>query len=137
MDAALNRLVRERAGDRCECCQVPQACDARPFEVDHIRSRKHRGLSTASNLALSCFRCNSFKGSDIAGLDDVTGRLTPLFHPRRQRWERHFRWQGARLIGLTPVGRVTVALLRINEPLRVEVREGLVAEGVFPPPVRR
>jgi len=37
------------------------------------------------------------------------------------------------LIGRTPVGRVTVALLRINDPFRVELREGLIAEGVFPP----
>jgi hypothetical protein len=31
------------------------------------------------------------------------------------------------------MGRVTVAVLRINEPFRVEVREELITEGVFPP----
>ena len=37
------------------------------------------------------------------------------------------------LIGRTPIGRVTVALLHINDDYRVELREGLIAEGVFPP----
>ncbi len=40
---------------------------------------------------------------------------------------------GRLLIGRTPVRRVTVALLRINDEYRVELREGLIAEGIFPP----
>ena len=83
--------------------------------------------------ALSCFRCNSFKGSDISGRDSKTGKLTALFNPRRHKWTRHFHWQGAYLIGRTPTGRVTIAVLRINDPFRVELRELLIEEGVFPP----
>ena len=33
----------------------------------------------------------------------------------------------------TAVGRVTVELLQINDPFRVEVREELMEEGLFPP----
>jgi hypothetical protein len=76
---------------------------------------------------------NSHKGSDISSLDEVTGRLTPLFHPRRYKWARHFCWQGAYLVGRTPIGRVTVALLHVNDDYRVELRESLIEEGVFPP----
>ena len=133
MEASLIRQVRRRARDRCEYCQLSQEWDDRPFEIDHVISRKHQGPTAAGNLALSCFRCNSFKGSDIGGLDPNTRKLTPLFNPRRHKWSRHFRWQGARLIGLTPIGRVTVSVLNINEPFRVELRESLIAEGVFPP----
>src|SRR5262249_47048518 len=96
-------------------------------------SRKHLGPTTARNLALSCFWCNSFKGSDIAGLDPHTGKLTPLFHHRRHKWERHFRWDGPILRGRTPVGRVTAAVLNINDAFRVELRESLIEEGLFPP----
>jgi hypothetical protein len=81
----------------------------------------------------ACVFCNSFKGSDISGRDRNTRKLTPLFNPRRHKWARHFRWQGAYLIGRTPVGRVTVALLHINDRYRVELREQLIEEGVFPP----
>src|SRR4051812_19992387 len=133
MDAATERLVWQRAGSCCEYCRMPQEYDEITFEIDHIIARKHHGAGVAGNLALSCFHCNSFKGSDIAGRDPLTRKLTPLFHLRRHKWDRHFRWAGAYLIGRTPVGRVTVDLLNINDPLRVELREELIEEGVFPP----
>src|SRR5271166_1242044 len=133
MEAALMRLVWQRAKNRCEYCQMPQAFDDATFEIDHIISQKHHGPTIASNLCLSCYYCNVFKGSDISSLEPKTRKLTPLFNPRRQKWTTHFRWQEAYLIGRTPVGRVTVALLHINDDHRVELREGLIDEGVFPP----
>jgi hypothetical protein len=133
MDEALVRLVWRRAHGCCEYCQMPQDLDDTPFEIDHIIARKHQGPMEAKNLALSCFFCNSFKGSNIAGLDPKTRKLTPLFNPRRHAWHRHFRWREAHLVGRTAVGRVTIAVLNINDPLRVELREGLIGEGIFPP----
>lgn len=112
---------------------MPQEFDENTFEVDHIIAIKHDGPTVAGNLALSCFYCNSFKGSDIAGQDKATRRLTRLFNPRRHKWSRHFRWHGGFLIGRSPIGRVTIALLKINDPLRVELREELIAVGAFPP----
>ncbi len=132
MDAALTRQVWLRANHCCEYCQMPQDYDDVTFEIDHIIARKHGGLGAVSNLALSCFWCNSFKGSNLAGLDPRTRKLTPLFHPRRHKWNRHFRWDGPFLRGRTPIGRVTIVVLQINDPFRVELREGLLEEGVFP-----
>jgi len=132
MDAALIRLVWLRAGYRCEYCLMPQQFDEITFELDHIISRKHGGLTVPHNLALSCFWCNSFKGSDLGGLDPRTRKLTPLFNPRRQKWVSHFRWEGHSLRGITAIGRVTVAVLHINDAYRLELREGLIEEGLFP-----
>jgi hypothetical protein len=56
-----------------------------------------------------------------------------LYDPRRDVWADHFEWNGERLVGRTPVGRVTIDVLNINEPERVEHRRLLIAEGVFPP----
>ena len=131
MDAALKRLVWQRAHGRCEYYHMRQAVDDAPFEIDHAIARKHLGPTTASNLCLSCYYCNSSKGSDTSSLDRKTRKLTPLFNPRRHKWVRHFRWHGPYLIGRTPIGRVTVTLLHINEELRVELREELMAEGLF------
>jgi 5-methylcytosine-specific restriction endonuclease McrA len=131
MDAALIRQVWRRADGCCEYCRLSQEFDDRPFEIDHIRSQKHIGASIASNLALSCFRCNSFKGSDIGSIDAVTRKLTPLFNPRRHKWATHFRWDGPYLVGRPPIGRVTVALLHINDAVRVELGEELMAERLF------
>ncbi len=133
MKAALTRLVWLRAQARREYCQMPQAADDAGFEVDHIVARKHAGPTSPGNLCLSCFYCNSFKSSDLGGLDPETRKLASLFHPRRHKWSKHSRWAGARLIGLTPNGRVTVALLHINDDYRVELRGGLIEEGIFPP----
>jgi hypothetical protein len=110
-----------------------QDFDRTPFEIDHIIAGKHQGPTVAANLALSCFYCNSFKGSDISSLDAVTRKLTPLFNPRRLKWSRHFRWEGPYLLGRTAIGRVTVELLQINDLFRVEVRRALIEEGLFPP----
>ena len=134
MNAELVRKVWLRARRCCEYCRMPQGHDDIPFEIDHIISKKHGGHTDAGNLGLSCFFCNSFKGSDIGGLDPKTRKLTPLFNPRRNKWNRHFRWKGGlSLPGTASIGRVTVILLNINLiAFRVELREELMDEGLFP-----
>jgi len=76
---------------------------------------------------LACFDCNRFKGSDIASLDPATGKLVALFNPRKQRWIQHFDLLRGVIVPLTPVGRATEKLLRLNLPARVEVRQRLAA----------
>jgi hypothetical protein len=114
---------------------MPQDYDKNPFQIDHIISRKHGGPTVASNLALSCLWCNLHKGTDLASIDPFTRKLTPLFNPRRHKWGRHFRWAGPILRGLTPIGRVTIAMLRINEPFRVATRMDLIEASAFPPSI--
>jgi hypothetical protein len=102
------------------------------FEIDHIRAIKHRGPTRAGNLCLACFACNNHKGPNLSGYDILTKRIEPLFNPRRHKWMKHFKWDGPVLVGLTPVGRVTVTVLEINLDYRVDLRQGLIDEGVFP-----
>ena len=110
---------------------MPQLAYRFRFPIDHIIAQQHGGPSTEDNLALACFFCNSAKGPNLAGLDPETGRLVPLFHPRRQKWSRHFRLAGPMLVGRTPCGRATVAVLAMNLPDRVDVRAQLLAAGLF------
>jgi hypothetical protein len=133
MDRALEELVWERAGHRCEYCQLSQENHDLPFQIDHIIARKHRGPTRASNLCLACFACNNHKGTNLSGIDPKTRQVVPLFNPRRHKWHRHFRWQGPVLVGLTPIGRATVIVLEINLDNRVDLRQGLIDEGIFPP----
>jgi hypothetical protein len=102
------------------------------FEVDHIISEKHRGETRIENLCLSCPDCNAFKGSDIASADPETGNPTFLFHPRRQDWPEHFQLNGARIKPLTPEGRVTEFLLKLNVPERIGDREEAIEFGRYP-----
>ena len=131
MEAALVRLVWQRAADCCEYCLIAQELDELPFEIDHIIAKKHHGRTVAGNLALTCFFCNSYKGPNIAGHDPKTGKLTPLFNPRRHKWQKHFRWDGPVLIGRTAIGRTTVTVLNINEDEAVATRELLMDAGLY------
>jgi cation diffusion facilitator CzcD-associated flavoprotein CzcO len=101
--------------------------------LDHVIARQHGGKTVSSNLVLCCGRCNQFKGPNIAGLDPISGKLTPLFHPRLDNWDVDFRWAGPRLIGKTAVGRTTIAVLAINLPQRLAMRRILMEEGKVSP----
>jgi hypothetical protein len=133
MDEALAEFVRQRAGNCCEYCQLPQAYSSTRFQIDHVIAVQHRGRTVASNLALTCLSDNNHKGPNLAGIDPRSGKRVWLFNPRRQKWSRHFRWEGPVLVGRTPVGRATIAVLAINLPYRVAQRTALIGEGVFPP----
>ena len=133
MQRNLRRLVRERAENRCEYCGMPQKLlPFARFHVDHIIASQHRQSDDPEGLCLSCDRCNLRKGPNLSGIDSVTGQIVPLFHPRLQRWSRHFRWQGPILVGQTKTGRATISVLDINNPERVELREHLIELGLFP-----
>jgi hypothetical protein len=132
MDSTLETLVWRRAKRCCEYCWMPQDFEELPGEVDHIIAIVHGGPTIASNLALSCFWCNRYKGPNLSGIDPKTRRNTRLYHPRQHSWPFHFRWEGALLRGKTAIGRTTVRVLRINSPLRVMLREEVIALGKFP-----
>ena len=46
----------------------------------------------------------------------------PTFNPRQKKWARHFRWDGAYLVGITAIGRATIVVLAINDPDYVDFR---------------
>lgn len=63
MDASLRQRVWERAGDRCEYCQLRQ--EQSPFarlQIEHIWARQHGGGDNFENLALACIDCKLRKG---------------------------------------------------------------------------
>jgi HNH endonuclease len=127
IDPTLRALVRSRANGFCEYCHIAERFTLAEHEIDHVIALKHGGQTTAENLALCCSICNRFKGSDIASIDLETGNLTPLFNPRRDRREDHLELRGAEILGLTPTGRATVRLLRMNRPARIKERQ--LAQG--------
>lgn len=65
-------------------------------------------------------------------MDVVTGQLVPLFNPRQHAWNEHFTLDGVEIVPLTDVGRVTILVLQLNRPGRIEVREVLRRAGLYP-----
>lgn len=132
MDAIGEALIRRRAENRCEYCHFPEQLVEVPFQIDHIVARQHGGSTDPKNLALACCYCNRYKGPNLSRVDPVSKAVTRLFDPRHDRWESHFVWDGAVLVGETQTGRATIQTLGINRSDAVAVRELLMAEGVYP-----
>ena len=131
MALSAESLVRNRARGRCEYCGMPESQSRLKHVLDHIVARQHGGKTTPENLALCCGQCNAHKGPNIAGVDPDTRSLTRLFHPVNDRWEEHFILDQGVIVGLTAVGRATVAALAMNLSLRVSVRRRLIHDGLF------
>ena len=129
----LRRLVVVRAGGRCEYCSLAQSGQEATFHVDHIVPVAVGGPTIAHNLALACVSCSLRKEARRSSPDPQTRRVVSLFHPRRQRWRTHFRWDGTRVVGLTATGRATVALLRMNRPVILAIRAEETLRGRHPP----
>jgi len=133
MAGSIRQRVRARAGGRCEYCHLPDfAAHASDFHVDHVVARQHGGRDSIGNRCWSCHRCNLHKGPNLSGRDPATGKIVRLFNPRRQSWARHFEWRGAVLVGRTLTGRATIAVLDVNNPRRVQLRQILMDSGEWP-----
>lgn len=128
----LRRQVQERAKGQCEYCLIHEEDMFYPHEPDHIIAEKHGGPTSLDNLAWACFYCNRFKGSDLASVDPISRKIVLLFHPREQKWNRHFRLNGPLIEGVTSSGRATIALLHMNDAERVAYRLGLIEIGHYP-----
>jgi hypothetical protein len=123
MNQATRDLVRRRANDRCEYCQLRQEDSLLAvLHVEHVIPRKHGGADDESNLALACIDCNLHKGPNLSGIDPTTGAIVELFHPRRQLWSDHFHWRGIRIEGVTSTGRATVVVLNMNSDEQLALR---------------
>lgn len=120
----LRRQVAADAEDRCGYCRSPQELLPEPLFIEHIRPRARGGKTVRENLWLSCWNCNTRKGSRVRARDPKTRRRVGLFNPRSQKWHRHFRWDraGLRIEGRTASGRATVEALDLNNDLIIAVR---------------
>ena len=129
----LRRLVVNRAAGRCEYCGLSQEGQEATFHIDHVLPLSAGGASTEGNLALACVSCSLRKESRRSAIDPSSGRRVPLFHPRRQRWLDHFRWDGATVAPLTATGRATIVALQMNRPLILSIRTEEAHRGRHPP----
>lgn len=129
------RAVIARAQGRCEYCQSRADYTTETFAVEHIIPVSRDGTDDLDNLALACSGCNGHKYNRVEAPDPIDGTRVPLFHPRQQKWEEHFRWSEnyTHVVGTTPTGRATVETLHLNRLGLVNVREAMYLMGKHPP----
>ena len=136
---SISHAVRDTiaATDQYQCayCHTQKQLIGRALEIDHIKPESQGGDDDPSNLCQACVTCNRHKAAKTTGVDPHTNENVPLFHPRRQLWSEHFAWSDdkVRVVGLTAVGRATVALLQMNNDDIVRSRQIWVAWGYHPP----
>lgn len=120
----LRNQVRELDKGVCAYCRSPESLTVTAFEVDHIVPVSAGGATVLDNLCLACTTCNRNKGARLDVFDPATGSTVSLFHPRRESWPDHFEWNPERteIVGLTPVGWVTIRALQMNRPQLVQLR---------------
>jgi hypothetical protein len=132
----IERRVRTDARNRCGYCLSPQRLVMARLEIEHIIPISKGGSNDESNLWLACPLCNRYKSDKTTGVDRETSETVRLFNPRTQVWFEHFSWSedGLRIVGKTPTGRATVAVLHLSDDAdALEVRSYWVLAGWHPP----
>ena len=129
------QIIVERAKGCCEYCRSRADFATQSFSVEHVIPISKNGETALQNLALACPGCNAHKYNRTEYTDPVDGMLVPLYNPRKQRWQDHFRWNEdfTRIVALTPIGRATVNALKMNRPGVMNMRQALFSIGLHPP----
>lgn len=132
---ALRKRIWQQASGRCGYCLTQEVVSGIPLTIEHILPKAKGGEDEEENLWLSCRLCNEAKGVLTEFKDPKDGQIAALFNPRAQCWSDHFIWNqaGTHIIGITPIGRATVAALALNSELRTLARALWVEAGWHPP----
>ncbi len=125
-----NHII-ERSGRCCEYCKCLQDYSSSSFACEHIILLALNGNNDLDNLANACGNCNGSKHAAISALDPITNQIVPLFHPRKDNWNDHFKWSHdlLKMEGLTPTGRATIIRLKTNRQENLNLRSVLIGKG--------
>ena len=135
LSEAIRDIVRLRGGYCCEYCKSQDKFSPVHFTIDHILPLIEGGTNDLENLAYACMLCNRFKWKSVLAFDPVTNTMVSIYNPRLDLWKDHFQWGEAYLsiIGISPIGRATVAALQLNREKLVSYRRSMVEIGHHPP----
>jgi hypothetical protein len=72
----------------------------------------------------------------VEARDPLTGQVVRLFNPRTDEWDDHFSWSadGLDIVGRTPIGRATIATLKMNDDKQRYLRALWKKLGLHLPP---
>ena len=119
----------------CEFCHIPEGI--LPLHVLNLPRQKKDTPNALQNYCVICEHCYKAKGNRVEGVDPRSGKIIPLFHPRKDIWKQHFSWEIDHITikGLTIVGRATVAITRMNSESMLERRKQGLRDGWHQPDI--
>lgn len=132
---ALKQRIRAQFSDYCAYCRTAEYLTVATFEVEHIIPQVAGGETVLDNLCLACPTCNRHKATRQTAIDPQTKTVVLLFHPQQNQWADHFFWNAdsTEIVSLTPIGRATIEVLKMNRPQLILVRRMWVKMGEHPP----
>jgi hypothetical protein len=130
----LRRAVTARARGLCEYCRSPEHFTPARYSLEHIHPRRQRA-DQLGKPSPGVPRLQRLQRRQNYGPRPGNQPPAPLFHCRQHRWQDHFAWSADSLevVGLTPIGRATIALLRLNRLGLRNLRYALTAIQRHPP----
>ena len=136
VDIALRREYHRRALGLCEYCHTAEQWQYVPLPWITSCGYRRVAPNTPRQSGAGLFSLQSAQGRSPAGNRPKDAKLVALFHPRRHRWDEHFIWSadGLRIVGLTAIGRATIAALDLNRQRVVHIRAANIAVDRIPPP---
>lgn len=131
----IQRTILELSKNYCEYCILPSNFSTDFFHYDHIVPISLDCKTESENLARSCGICNNNKHDKIKFADPLTKQIVRLYHPRQDVWADHFKWSDddMLILGITPIGRATISLLKLNRVNAVNLRKLLKMADMHPP----
>ena len=131
----IQRAILELSHNYCEYCVLPSNFSTDFFHYEHIIPVSLNGETTLENLARSCGLCNNNKRDKIQHIDPLTQQMTKLYNPRQDIWTENFQWSDddLHLVGLTPIGRATIGLLKLNRTNAINLRKLLKIADLHSP----
>jgi len=130
---SLRKQVAQRALFCCEYCLAFEGHSFVKFQIEHIISLKHGGLTILANLAFACFFCNNAKGSDLGTIVKNEG-LIRFYNPRKDNWKKHFKLDQHIILPKTNIAEGTIKILGLNNEDRLTERKSLYEAGFYPHP---
>ena len=132
---AIQIVVIELSKGYCEYRILPSNFSTDFFHFEHILPITLNGKTELENLARSCGIWNNNKSNSIQHIDPLTKQIVRLYHPRQDIWSEHFQWSDddLHIFGITPIGRATINLLKLNRTNAVNLRKLLKIADLHPP----
>ena len=131
----IQRTILDLSHNYCEYCILPSNLSTDFFHYEHIIPVSLNGETVLENLARSCGLCNNNKRDKITHIDPISQNNARLYHPRNDLWANHFQWSDddLHLVGITPIGRATIDLLKLNRVNAINLRKPLKMANLHPP----
>jgi hypothetical protein len=131
----IQRAILLISQNYCEYCVLPANFSTDFFHYEHILPLILNGKTEFENLARSCGMCNNNKRAKVAHIDPVSQLTVRLYHPRQDIWREHFKWSDNDLyvVGISPIGRATISLLKLNRSNAINLRKLLKMADLHPP----